>query len=100
MESCQALLSNPSGTKGLCTVRFEHNFSAEHVGGSFALLAYVTVALGGFGNVPATLAGGVLVGLVEALGGLVLTPALKYSAVFAIYLAVVLWRPQGLFGRF
>jgi len=70
------------------------------VGGTFALLAYVTVALGGFGNVPATLAGGVLVGLVEALGGLVLTPALKYSAVFAIYLAVVLWRPQGLFGRF
>ena len=70
------------------------------VGAPFALLAYVTVALGGFGNVPATLAGGVLVGLVEALSGLVLTPALKYSAVFTIYLAVVLWRPQGLFGRF
>ena len=70
------------------------------VGATFALLAYVTVALGGFGNVPATLAGGVLVGLVEAFGGLVLTPALKYPAVFAIYLGVVLWRPQGLFGRF
>jgi branched-chain amino acid transport system permease protein len=70
------------------------------VGASFALLAYVAVALGGFGNVPATLAGGVLVGLVEAFGGLVLTPALKYPAVFALYLGVVLWRPQGLFGRF
>ncbi|PYM17662.1 MAG: amino acid ABC transporter permease [Candidatus Rokuibacteriota bacterium] len=70
------------------------------VGTPFALLAYVTVALGGFGNVPATLAGGVLVGLVEAFGGLYLTPALKYSAVFALYLGVVLWRPQGLFGRF
>jgi branched-chain amino acid transport system permease protein len=70
------------------------------VGATFALLAYVTVAIGGFGNVPATLAGGVLVGLVEAFGGLVLTPALKYPAVFAIYLGVVLWRPQGLFGRF
>ncbi|HXJ83936.1 MAG TPA: branched-chain amino acid ABC transporter permease [Candidatus Methylomirabilis sp.] len=70
------------------------------VGSAFALLAYVTVALGGFGNVPATLAAGILVGLVEALGGLVLTPALKYSVVFALYLAVVLWRPQGLFGRF
>ena len=67
---------------------------------SFALIAYVTVALGGFGNVPATLLAGVLVGLIEAFGGLVLTPALKYPAIFAVYLGVVLWRPQGLFGRF
>jgi len=70
------------------------------VGAPFALLAYVTVALGGFGNVPATLLAGVLVGLVEALGGLMVTPALKYALVFLMYLAVVLWRPQGLFGRF
>jgi branched-chain amino acid transport system permease protein len=70
------------------------------VGSSFALLAYVTVALGGFGNVPGTLVAGVVVGLVEVLGGLLIAPALKYVAVFLIYLLVVLWRPQGLFGRF
>jgi branched-chain amino acid transport system permease protein len=70
------------------------------VGSTFALLAYVTVALGGFGNVPGTLVAGVVVGLVEVLGGLLIAPALKYVAVFVIYLAVVLWRPQGLFGRF
>lgn len=70
------------------------------VGSSFALLAYVTVALGGFGNVPATLLAGVLVGLIEVLGGLLVSPALKYVTVFAVYLLVVLWRPQGLFGRF
>jgi branched-chain amino acid transport system permease protein len=70
------------------------------VGSSFALLAYVAVALGGFGNVPATLFAGIVVGLVEALGGLLIAPALKYVAVFAMYLVVVLWRPQGLFGRF
>jgi len=70
------------------------------VGGSFALLAYVAVALGGFGNVPATLVGGVVVGLVEVIGGLVIAPSFKYVVVFALYLAVVLWRPQGLFGRF
>jgi branched-chain amino acid transport system permease protein len=70
------------------------------VGSTFALLAYVTVALGGFGNVPGTLAAGVIVGLVEVLGGLLIAPALKYVAVFALYLVVVLWRPQGLFGRF
>ena len=70
------------------------------VGSTFALLAYVTVALGGFGNVPGTLVAGVIIGLVEVLGGLLIAPALKYVAVFVIYLAVVLWRPQGLFGRF
>src|SRR3989454_5610856 len=70
------------------------------VGATFALLAYVTVALGGFGNVPATLLAGVIVGLVEALAGLLIAPALKYAVVFLLYLGVVLWRPQGLFGRF
>jgi branched-chain amino acid transport system permease protein len=70
------------------------------VGASFALIAYVTVALGGFGNVPATLVSGVIVGLVEALGGVLIAPAFKYVIVFVVYLAVVLWRPQGLLGRF
>jgi branched-chain amino acid transport system permease protein len=69
------------------------------VGAVFALIAYVTVALGGFGNVPATLAAGVCVGLVEVLVGL-WAPAFKYVGVFVLYLAVVLIRPQGLFGRF
>jgi len=70
------------------------------VGATFALLAYVTVALGGFGNVPATLLAGVIVGLVEVLGGLLIAPALKYAIVFLLYLIVVLVRPQGLFGKF
>jgi branched-chain amino acid transport system permease protein len=70
------------------------------VGGVFALIAYVTVALGGFGNVPATLVAGVLIGLVEVFAGLLIAPAMKYAVVFLLYLAVVLWRPLGLFGRF
>ena len=69
------------------------------VGAVFALIAYVTVALGGFGNVPATLAAGVCVGLVEVLVGL-WAPAFKYVGVFVLYLAVVLVRPQGLFGKY
>ncbi len=70
------------------------------VGATFALLAYVTVALGGFGNVPATLAAGVIVGVVEVVGGVLIAPAFKYAIVFLLYLAVVLVRPQGLFGKF
>jgi len=86
------------GVAGVLLTIFFYVF--PDVGSSFALLAYVTVALGGFGNVPGTLVAGVVVGLIEALGGLLIAPALKYVAVFLVYLLVVLWRPQGLFGRF
>lgn len=86
------------GVAGALLTTFFYVF--PEVGASFALLAYVAVALGGFGNVPATLAGGVVVGLVEVLGGLLIDPSLKLIGVFALYLIVVLWRPQGLFGRF
>jgi branched-chain amino acid transport system permease protein len=85
------------GVAGALLASFFYVF--PDVGATFALIAYVTVALGGFGNVPAALAAGILVGVVEVLVGLWL-PAFKYAGVFALYLAVVLWRPQGLFGRF
>jgi branched-chain amino acid transport system permease protein len=69
------------------------------VGASFALIAYVTVALGGFGSVGGALAAGIIVGLVEAFTAVILPPALKSIGVYALYLAVVFARPQGLFGR-
>ena len=86
------------GAAGALLAMFFYIF--PDVGATFALLAYVTVALGGFGNVPATLAAGVVVGVVEVLAGLLIAPAFKCAVVFALYLVVVLWRPQGLFGRF
>jgi branched-chain amino acid transport system permease protein len=68
------------------------------VGSSFALIAYVTVALGGFGSVFGAFAAGIIVGLVEAITALLLPPSLKYVGIYAVYLAVVFLRPRGLFG--
>jgi branched-chain amino acid transport system permease protein len=68
------------------------------VGASFALIAYVTVALGGFGSVFGALAAGIIVGLVEATTALLFPPALKSVGIYAMYLAVVFFRPRGLFG--
>jgi branched-chain amino acid transport system permease protein len=85
------------GVAGALLAAFFYVF--PDVGTTFALLAYVIVALGGFGNVPATLLGGILVGLAEVLVGL-WAPAFKYAGVFVLYLLVVLWRPLGLFGRY
>ncbi len=70
------------------------------VGLPFALIAYVVVAIGGFGSVFGALLGGLIVGLVEILGGYLFIPSFKYAFVFAIYLLVVFTRPQGLFGRY
>lgn len=69
------------------------------VGGPFALIAYVVVALGGFGSVFGALVAGIIVGLVEALAAVILPPAMKSVGVYALYLAVVFVRPSGLFGR-
>src|SRR5229473_3070949 len=68
------------------------------VGASFALIAYVTVALGGFGSVFGAFAGGIIVGLVEASTALLLPPSLKSVGIYAVYLLVVFIRPRGLFG--
>jgi len=86
------------GVAGAFLASFFYVF--PYVGSLFALLAYVIVALGGFGSIPGSLVAGILIGLVEVLAGLFIAPAFKYVAVFAIYLVVVLIRPQGLFGKY
>ena len=68
------------------------------VGALFGLIAFLIVALGGFGSIPGALAAAVIIGLVEALAGFYIAPVFKYVAVFAIYLAVIMVRPKGLFG--
>ncbi len=86
------------GVAGAFLANFFYVF--PHVGSLFALIAYVTVALGGFGSIPGSLVAGVIIGVIEVLGGLLIAPAFKYVAVFVLYLVVVLVRPQGLFGKF
>ena len=68
------------------------------VGALFSLIAFVVVALGGFGSIPGALCAALLIGLVESFAGFYIAPVMKYVAVFALYLAVVLVRPKGLFG--
>ena len=69
------------------------------VGGTFGLIAYVTVALGGFGSVFGALAAGVIVGVVEALSATILPPSMKAIGIYSVYLLVVFLRPRGLFGH-
>ena len=68
------------------------------VGGLFSLIAFVCVAMGGFGSIPGALLASLLIGLVEAFAGFYIAPVFKYVAVFGLYLVVVMVRPRGLFG--
>ena len=68
------------------------------VGGGFVLVAFTIVVLGGMGSFAGALVGGLLIGVVESLGGLFLGESLGQIGIFAIFIAVLLFRPQGLFG--
>ncbi|MFA6412844.1 MAG: branched-chain amino acid ABC transporter permease [Syntrophales bacterium] len=68
------------------------------VGSMFGLIAFICVAMGGFGSIPGAFIAGILVGSVEALAGFYIAPVFKYIAVFGLYLAVVFLRPKGIFG--
>lgn len=73
-------------------------YVSPSVGANFALIAYVTVALGGFGSLFGALVAGLLIGEVEALTAFLIEPSLKQVGMFVIYLAVLMFRPRGLFG--
>ena len=69
------------------------------LGPTYTLLAFVIVVTGGLGSMPGALLGGVLIGLTEAIAGLLFTPSAKSMFAFAILVLVLLFRPQGLLGK-
>jgi branched-chain amino acid transport system permease protein len=69
------------------------------LGPQYTLLAFVIVITGGLGSMPGALVGGVLIGMTEALAGLLFTPSAKSMFAFAILVLVLLFRPQGILGR-
>ena len=69
------------------------------VGANFILIAFVVVNLGGFGSVTGALCAGVLVGVIEVMGGLLVGPQFKMAIVLLLFLLVLMIRPQGLMGK-
>lgn len=65
----------------------------------FTMKALVVVIMGGLGNLMGALVAGLLLGLVETFVATYVDPGLTLAATYLIFLAVLLWKPSGLFGK-
>jgi len=69
------------------------------MGEPYTVTALIVITLGGFGSIAGSLVGGLLLGVVEALGMHFTSPSLKMLLSYAVFIGVLIWRPNGLFSR-
>jgi len=69
------------------------------MGVMYGLKAFVAAVLGGIGNIPGALLGGQLIGLAETFVVAYVSPTFRDAIAFAILIALLLFRPQGILGR-
>lgn len=72
---------------------------APSMGEPYTVTALIVITLGGFGSMVGALAGGLLLGLVEAVGMHYTNPSLKALLSYVVFISVLLLRPEGLFTR-
>jgi branched-chain amino acid transport system permease protein len=70
-----------------------------YVGLEYVIVMYAGVVLGGLGSTSGAFFGGLTIGLVQQMSTLFLPNQLQNTAIFVVFLVIVLLRPQGLFGR-
>ncbi|MSP68567.1 MAG: branched-chain amino acid ABC transporter permease [Alphaproteobacteria bacterium] len=70
-----------------------------YVGIDFVIIMYAGVVLGGIGSVAGAFLGGFVIGVVQQVSTMVLPIQLQNTAIFVVFLIVVMFRPHGLFGR-
>jgi len=74
-------------------------YTSPTVGETLALVAFVTVSLGGFGSVLGALVAGLIIGVVESVSAYEIGPVYKDVVVYVLFVAVLWFRPQGLMGK-
>ena len=70
-----------------------------YVGIEFVVIMYAGVVLGGLGSTMGAFMGGMVIGLVQQMSTLFLPHQLQNTAIFAVFILIMMFRPQGLFGR-
>ena len=86
-----------SGVAG-CLLSMAYTISPS-MGQPYTVTALIVITLGGFGSMSGALAGGLLLGVIEALGMHFSDPSLKALLSYSVFIAVLLLRPRGLFAK-
>ena len=76
-----------------------YNYTSFIIGYTAGLRAFTAAVLGGIGNIPGAMLGGVLIGLIESLGGQYLEVRWTDVIIFSILVLVLVFRPTGLLGH-
>ncbi|MBI1775194.1 MAG: branched-chain amino acid ABC transporter permease [Proteobacteria bacterium] len=76
-----------------------YNNTSYIAGYTAGLRAFTAAVLGGIGSVPGAMLGGILIGLIESLGGQYLEVRWTDVIIFSILILTLVFRPTGLFGR-
>lgn len=86
-----------SGVAG-CLLSMTYTISPG-MGEPYTVTALIVITLGGFGSMGGALAGGLALGVIEAVGMHFTSPSMKSLLSYAIFIGVLLWRPNGLFNK-
>ncbi|MFZ2648793.1 MAG: branched-chain amino acid ABC transporter permease [Burkholderiaceae bacterium] len=86
-----------SGVAG-CLLSMAYTISPS-MGEPYTVTALIVITLGGFGSMAGSLAGGLLLGVIEALGMHFTNPSLKALLSYSVFIAALLLRPKGLFAK-
>jgi branched-chain amino acid transport system permease protein len=75
-----------------------YGFTGFYIGYTTGLRAFTSAVLGGIGNIPGAVVGGLMIGLIQALGGQLLEVKWTDVIIFSILILVLVFRPAGLLG--
>ena len=69
------------------------------IGMPLTLAGFVIVIMGGLGSVIGAYIGGLIIGMIESVVSLLLTPELAWVAIFIVFVLILLFKPKGFFGK-
>jgi len=85
-----------AGLAGTLVSMFES--TTPFMGARYTIAAFVIIIMGGLGNLTGSVVGGFILGTLETIGIAFTGPNYRSILIYGVFIAILLWRPQGLFG--